>query len=401
MLKHLDRYKLLPFVQYFWLWIAISAIAILIGIGAGVYNAKTIGYPLNRGIDFTGGDLIELRLKTPGNARDVVAVVAPFSEGEALVQPQRNDPRDIEIRMRVKVDTSKPESQQSSERVQLISDMVKAVEAKFGGPGTAVILREEHVGPVVGAELIRKAIWALFWGSIVIMIYIFIRFNMRFRYAFAGIVSLLHDVLIALGGAALLRLEINSFFIAVILTIIGYSIMDTIIVYDRIRENEHNFPQLNFPTLINLSITQTLTRSLATVTTVIIMLLALLLFGGPPVYSFSMALLIGVVSGMYSSIFIAAPIVLWFTPGKRRVRIPRYIDFLAAQEQAAMGTYDEDGLIMDDREYEEVEEVIERAPAVPSRKAAPARSEAPTPSPKTDKAEEDKRKKLTKKARKR
>lgn len=403
MLKNLDRYKLLPFVQYFWLWIAISLIAILIGAGACIYNASTIGYPLNRGIDFTGGDLIELRLKNPGNAQDVAAIVAPYSEGEALVQPQRNDPRDIEIRMRVKVDTSLTEAQQGSQRVQMVSDMVKAVEAKFGGPGTAVILREEHVGPVVGAELIKKAIWALFWGSIAIMMYIFIRFNMRFRYAFAGIVSLLHDVLIALGGAALLRLEINSFFIAVILTIIGYSIMDTIIVYDRIRENERNFPQLNFPTLINLSITQTLTRSLATVTTVIIMLLALLLFGGPPVYSFSMALLIGVVSGMYSSIFIAAPIVLWFTPGKKRVRIPKYIDILAAQEQAAMGTYDEDGLIVDDREYAEEEEeaeVVERAPAS-SRKAAPAKAEAAAPSPKADKSEEDKRKKLTKKARKR
>lgn len=400
MLKNLDRYRLLPFVQYSVLWIVISTVVILIGIGAMIYNKNTIGSYLNMGIDFTGGSLVELRLKQPVSAQDIAAIIAPFCDGEPLVQPMKSDPRDVDIRLRVKTEGAKTKAEESSMRVQKLSEMVAAIEAKFGGPGSAILLQEAYVGPVVGRELIMNAMWALILGSIVIMIFIFIRFN-NFVYSIAGIISLLHDVLIAVGGAALLRLEINSFFIAVILTIIGYSINDTIIVYDRIRENNRNLPQLNFPTIINLSITQTLTRSLATVSTVLFMLLTLLLFGGPPVYSFSMALFIGVFSGMYSSIFIAAPIILYFTPGTRRKRIPKYIDMLAAQEQAAMGTYDEDGLIVDDSEYEEEEELKERAPAVPSRKAAPARPEAPAPSPKSDKSEEDKRKKPTKKARKR
>lgn len=399
MLKNLNRYRLIPFVQYSVLWIVISTIVIIIGIGAMVYNKSTIGSYLNMGIDFTGGSLVELRLKQAASAQDIATIIAPFCDGEPLVQPLKSDPRDVDIRLRVKVEGAKTEAEQSAMRVQKLSEMIAAIEAKYGGPGTATLLQEAYVGPVVGKELIMNAIWALILGSIVIMIYIFIRFN-NIIYSIAGIVSLLHDVLIAVGGAAVLRLEINSFFIAVILTIIGYSINDTIIVYDRIRENNRNFPQLNFPTIINLSITQTLTRSLATVSTVLFMLLTLLIFGGAPVYSFSMALFIGVFSGMYSSIFIAAPIILYFTPGTRHKRIPKFIDMLAAQEQAAMGTYDEDGLIVDDREYEEEEEVEERVPA-PSRKAAPARPEAPAPSPKSDKAEEDKRKKLTKKARKR
>ncbi len=400
MLKNLNRYRLIPFVQYSVLWIVISTVVILIGVGAMIYNKNTIGSYLNLGIDFTGGSLVELRLKQPATAQEIATIIAPYCDGEPLVQPMKSDPRDVAIRLRVKTEGAKTEAEQSSMRVQKLSEMIAAIEAKYGGPGSAIMLQEAYVGPVVGKELIMNAIWALLLGSIVIMIYIFIRFN-NIIYSIAGIISLLHDVLIAIGGAALLRLEINSFFIAVILTIIGYSINDTIIVYDRIRENNRNFPQLNFPTIINLSITQTLTRSLATVSTVLFMLLTLLLFGGAPVYSFSMALFIGVFSGMYSSIFIAAPIILYFTPGTRHKRIPKYIDMLAAQEQAAMGTYDEDGLIVDDREYEEEQEVAERAPAVPSRKAAPARPEAPAPSPKSDKAEEEKRKKLTKKARKR
>lgn len=352
MLKNLDRYRLIPFVQYSVLWIVVSAVVILIGAGAMVYNKRTIGSYLYMGIDFTGGSLVELRLEQPVTAQDLAAIVAPFSEGEPLVQPRKTDPREVEIRMRIKTEGAETEAQQGSLRVEKLSEMIKAVEAKYGGPGTAVVLQEAYVGPVVGKELIMNAILALILGSIAIMIYIFVRFN-SFVYSIAGIVSLLHDVLIAIGGAALLRLEINSFFIAVILTIIGYSINDTIIVYDRIRENNRNLPQLNFPTIINLSITQTLTRSIATVSTVLFMLLALLLFGGPPLYSFSMALLIGVFSGMYSSIFIAAPIVLYFTPGTERQRIPKYVDLFAAYEQVASGEYDEEEAAIYEEEEKE------------------------------------------------
>ncbi len=398
MLKNLNRYRLIPFVQHSVLWMAISSCVILIGVGAMINNKRTIGSYLNLGIDFTGGSLVEMRLAQPVTAQDIAAVITPFSEGEPLVQPRKSDPREVHIRMRIKLEGAKTEAQQSAMRVEKLSEMVKAIEAKYGGPGSAVMLQEAYVGPVVGKELIMNAIWALLLGSIVIMIYIFVRFN-NFTYSIAGIVALLHDVLIALGGAAILRLEINSFFIAVILTIIGYSINDTIIVYDRVRENNRNFPQLNFPTIVNLSITQTLTRSILTVSTVLFMILALLFFGGPPVYSFSMALLIGIFSGMFSSIFIAAPIVLYFTPGTKRQRIPKFIDLLAAQEQAAMGTYDENGLILDDTVYEGEKE--ESKPAQALKSTAKAIVENAASAPKPVQADEERKKKVVKKARKR
>jgi len=244
------------------------------------------------------------------------------------------------------------------------------------------VLARDYVGPVVGGELIRNAIIALILGTLAIMVFIFIRFN-RFVFAIAAVVALVHDVAIALTGTAILKLEVNSFFIAVILTIIGYSINDTIIIYDRVRENLHNFPQMNFPTIINLSLTQTLTRSVMTVGTVIVMLVALLLFGGAAIYNFSMAMLFGMISGAYSSVFIAAPIVLFFTREERKARIPRTIDLLAAQEQAALGMFDEDEVVVDedDEKPEQIELKPDEAPkaaaeqprpAAPDRKAAKA-----------------------------
>ena len=257
------------------------------------------------------------------------------------------------------------------------------------------VLARDYVGPVVGGELIRNAIIALILGTLAIMIFIFIRFN-RFVFAIAAVVALVHDVAIALTGTAILKLEVNSFFIAVILTIIGYSINDTIIIYDRIRENLHNFPQMNFPTIINLSLTQTLTRSVMTVGTVIVMLVALLLFGGAAIYNFSMAMLFGMISGAYSSVFIAAPIVLFFTREERKARIPRTIDLLAAQEQAALGMFDEDDVVVDedDEKPAKIELKADTAP-----KAAAERPKPTAPDRKAAKAEKSLKKK--KKARRR
>lgn len=252
------------------------------------------------------------------------------------------------------------------------------------------VLARDYVGPVVGGELIRNAIIALILGTLAIMVFIFIRFN-RIVFAIAAVVALVHDVAIALTGTAILKLEVNSFFIAVILTIIGYSINDTIIIYDRIRENLRNFPQMNFPTIINLSLTQTLTRSVMTVGTVIVMLVALILFGGAAIYNFSMAMLFGMISGAYSSVFIAAPIVLFFTREERKARIPRTIDLLAAQEQAALGTFDEDEVVVD--EEEEKAETIELKPAEARGRVEAGRAPGEKPRPAVpDKAARDKKK---------
>ncbi len=458
MLKNLNRYKLIPFVQYSKLWLIISAVAIIIGIGAMLNNSRTIGGPLFLGIDFTGGSFVALQLDEPGNSRRIAEIASKYSSGEPLVQLRRKDPREIEIRLHIDTREAATDAEQNTMRVDKIRQMIQDIAAEYGGSSSVVsaagdtaqmepqvaddtqaatpsgeanppeeqhkndaadaasvseealggqeapaesaaasategevenpetpakngtegttaakgaeggvtILAEDYVGPTVGSELMRNAIIALILGMLAIMIYIFIRFN-RFIFALAAVIALVHDVMITLGGTAILRLEVNSFYIAVILTIIGFSINDTIIIYDRIRENLRNFPQMNFPTVINLSLTQTLTRSLLTVGTVIVMLVALLLFGGAAIYSFAMSMLIGNIVGSYSSVFIAAPIVLFFTPEGKRVRIPRAIDLLAAQEQAVLGTFDEEEVVVEEEEPPG-DEKMELAPA-PARSA--------------------------------
>jgi|GEM_PF-539247 len=450
MLKNLDKYRLIPFVQYFKLWVTISFLVILVGFGFMFKNQAELGHPFFLGIDFTGGSYIQLKLPQAGDTQTITGIVKKYSVGEPWVQLRSEDPREVEIRVNIDVSEAKnddarasrlrvekfarikselaaiyggsepgtspealsseesiatdkaeggggqpsepgdeSESTQSGETAREETGASKATEAteeKTSGedartsvpaaeeptgetsPGSIEELSFDYVGPVVGRELIRNAILALLLGSVGIMIYIFVRFN-RFVFALGAVVALLHDVLVTLAGSAIFRLEINGFFIAVILTIIGYSINDTIIIYDRIRENLKNLPQLNLATNINLSVTQTLTRSLATVGTVEFILLALLIWGGRNIYDFTMAMMFGMIAGSYSSVFIAPPIVLWLGREKTDyARIPARINLLAAQEQAVLGTWEEE-------ESEAVTAEGEPAPPpgeVERREAAPA-----------------------------
>jgi preprotein translocase subunit SecF len=180
-------------------------------------------------------------------------------------------------------------------------------------------LEQNQVGPTVGAELIQNAILALLFGCILIMLYILIRFH-RWQMSLAAIGALVHDVLITLGVVAVLRLEVADSFIAVILTIIGYSINDTIIIFDRVRENVRTYgDSVPLAQICNLSLNQTLVRSLATVMTVIFMIVSLMIWGGANLRDFLTAMLVGMISGGYSSIFVATPLMLWFSRGKMKL----------------------------------------------------------------------------------
>ncbi len=347
MLKSLENYRLLPFVQYSKFFLLLSLLVILTGGFFAYRNYKELGSPLFLGIDFTGGSYIALRLAEPGNSHEIAEIAKKYSIGEPVVQVREGDPREVEIRINFDTGDAKGE-EISKKRVELYEQMRNEIGAKFGGADKIEERSFDYVGPVVGKELIHNALWALLLGAIAIMFYIFVRFN-RLVFAVAAVIALLHDIAITLTGTAIVRLEVNAFFIAIILTIIGYSINDTIIIYDRIRENLKNYPQLNFPTIINLSLTQTLTRSINTVLTTMFPLLAILVFGGRSLYDFSMAMLFGMVSGAYSSIFIAAPIVTLFSRERRKFRIPKSLNLLQVQEQAILGEWEEE-------EVEEVEE---------------------------------------------
>ncbi len=270
-------------------------------------------------IDFTGGSLLEVRFESgsPPMPSEVVELYGDIGVGDALVQSAGT--ADIVAR-------SKPLDEHA--KIQIVSEM----EARFNGPIT--ILRFESVGPSVGAEVAQRAASAVGLAALGILAYITYAFRgvtHALRYGIAAIIAMLHDVAIVIGIEAILGhylgWEVDALFLTALLTIIGFSVHDSIVVFDRIRENQRIYRRLDFETLVNHSIVQTLDRSINTQLTVMLTLLALLLFGGVTTRHFVSILLIGVFSGTYSSIFNAAPILVvwenrewqtWFRRKKRQ-----------------------------------------------------------------------------------
>ena len=276
------------------LWFGISAVLIAVALGALAFNAFVHGRPMNFGIDFTGGTLINLRFEKSVNIGDVRAVLDEYKLGESVIQ--KSGEQDVLIR------TAPIEGEVRAKLMQGINEKV----------GPAEILEADIIGPTVGKELASQSLWALLIASIGIIIYVSFRFE--FKYAMAALLALYHDAIITTGIMALLWRSIDVTFVAAILTIMGYSINDTIVIFDRIRENlkKPALAKKKFCELVNISIWETMARSINTVLTVIVMVLCLLFLGGETLREFSLTLLIGFSLGMCSSIFVAPPIlVLW------------------------------------------------------------------------------------------
>ncbi len=245
---------------------------------------------LNLGIDFTGGSLVEVRFKEPTSIKQVRQVVTGQELGSAK-GIQKSGETDFIIR------TKELTEEQSA---SLISSLRQDA-------GDLDLLRNVRVGPVISGELVRDALLALVIAAGLILVYISIRFELK--QGIAAIVAIIHDVLVVLGMFSLLQIEVNSAFVAAMLTIIGYSINDTIIIFDRVRENLRLAQRKEaIEELVNRSLWQTLVRSINTVLTVVFVLVALFLLGGSTIQNFVLAMLIGVISGAYSSIFVASPV---------------------------------------------------------------------------------------------
>jgi preprotein translocase subunit SecF len=260
------------------------------------------GLPL--AIDFTGGSLLEIRFLS-GNApepAEIVELYQEFNISDPIVQSAGES--DILVRSKEVDDATK-------------ADLLAEMESRFIGPIEE--LRFESVGPSVGAEVAQRAAGAVGLAALGILAYITWAFRSvpnAFRYGFAAIMAMLHDVALVIGVEAIfghfLGWEVDALFLTALLTVIGFSVHDSIVVFDRIRENQRTYRRLNYETLVNHSIVQTLDRSINTQLTVMLTLLALLLLGGVTTRHFVTILLIGVLSGTYSSIFNAAPIlVVW------------------------------------------------------------------------------------------
>ncbi|OGY24538.1 MAG: protein-export membrane protein SecF [Candidatus Woykebacteria bacterium RBG_13_40_7b] len=288
----------------FW-YFAFSALIILPG------SVSLVLYGLKLGIDFTGGSLLEVRL-----------------EKQVTKEELQKSVSDLDIEVASVSETADKTFLLRTKPLDVTQDK-KVIETLNSKYEKVTQLRLETVGPTIGAELLRKALLAVVVASIGIVLYIAFAFRevpkpaSSIRFGICAVIALLHDVLVVVGIFSILgkffSVEIDSLFVTALLTVIGFSVHDTIVVFDRIRENLKRRFEGSFPELVNHSIMQTIARSLNTSLTVVFVLLALLLFGGTTIRWFIVALLVGIISGTYSSIFNAAPLlVLWHEINERR-----------------------------------------------------------------------------------
>jgi len=288
-----------------WYYI-ISAILIVPGLVAMIYSAISIGAPLPLGIDFTSGSLLELRFERAVSPSEVREVVLSAGLSEATVQTVTDD-QSVVIR-------SKPMDVDTKEAVKA------ALAESFGG---ATELRYESVGPSVGRETTQAALLAILASSAAILMFVAFAFRKvtnAFRYGICAIVKMLHDVLFLVGAASILGLvagwEADSMFLTAVLTVIGFSVQDVIVVFDRIRENTRLRRGEPFEVLVNRSLLETLHRSLATQLNAIFVMVAIIFFGGVTIRQFMITMLMGMFVGTYSSLFFAVPLLVSWEKGE-------------------------------------------------------------------------------------
>lgn len=273
------------------LWTTISIILTLISIGSFLTKGMVLG------IDFTGGTLLEVQYTQTADLNKIRDTLQNGGYKDAMVQ-YFGTTHDVLIRLGVREEKN---SQMISNEIMklLSSDQSNSVSMR----------RVEFVGPQVGKDLIEGGLWAMFYTTIGILIYVAVRFEKRF--AAAAILAMLHDPILILGIFSVFGLEFDLTVLAAILAIVGYSLNDTIVVFDRIRDNIIKMRKENTEEVMNISINQTLVRTIMTSFATLVTVLALFFIGGDLIHGFALALIIGIVVGTYSSIYIASAAALW------------------------------------------------------------------------------------------
>ncbi|MBY0437633.1 MAG: protein translocase subunit SecF [Burkholderiales bacterium] len=282
--------RALPFMPNAKPWFAVSVIAVVIAVAGLALRG------LNLGIDFTGGTVIEVTYPDPIEVNTVREKLASVDMGDAIVQ-NFGTAHDVLIRVPVKPEVT---SAQLSEVVlKALREREPKVEMK----------RVEYVGPQVGAELLYDGLLALIVVTLGIMGYLAVRFEWKF--AVGAIAATAHDVLIIFGLFAIFQWNFDLTALAAILAVLGYSVNDTVVVFDRIRENFRKMRRATVPEIMDDAITATLSRTILTGGSTMLMVGAMLFFGGDVLYFFALALTIGIVVGIYSSIFVASAVTMW------------------------------------------------------------------------------------------
>ena len=287
MLKIIEKSKI---------WISISLIVIVIGFGFACFQG------LNLGIDFKGGTQVSIQLNENINKDDVDAIVKEYAPDSSTTI---SDKYEYEIKA-TDLDSDK------------LSSIMTELKDNYSLDDTALISQEE-IGAAVGKELTRNSLLAILAASAVMLVYVAIRFEINF--GIASIVATLHDVLITIAVYAVFGIPVNTPFIAAILTIVGYSMNDTIVIFDRIRENLKKMRRANIVEIANTSITETLSRSINTSLSTLVTIIAINILV-PSVREFTIPLIVGIICGAYSSIFIASPVWV-FLKGKAGNKKPK------------------------------------------------------------------------------
>ena len=303
-----------------------AAVISCILIIAGVFSLVTKG--LNLSIDFTGGSVIEVKYDQPANLDQIRQTLVDNGHSKAVVQ-NFGSVNDVMIRVPVNVqaETATEETvteeavteekgqevaaeptEQVANNAQITAKIFSYLEDAIVDNDKVALSRVEFVGPQFGKELVEKGILALIYALGFVMIYVALRFEWKF--GVGSVIALVHDVLITIGVFAVIQMEFSLAVLAAVLAVIGYSLNDTIVVFDRIRENFRKVRETDTVEIMNLSVNQTLPRTILTSVTTLLVLVALFVFGGDSLKGFSVALIIGVLVGTYSSIFVASPVVL-------------------------------------------------------------------------------------------
>lgn len=281
-------YRLIPFMKYRFIAYAFS----LIVTALCIFTIVTKGF--NWGLDFTGGTVIETTFSQPADLGQVRSVLDKNGYGSALVQTTGSQ-KELMIRLA------------AAEGDMSLGNKVMEIVHKEIDP-QAQIKSIEFVGPNVGEELTQGAIYATLATLAMILVYVGVRFE--WRLGAGGVIALFHDVMVTIGIFSFFQIEIDLTFVAAILSVVGYSLNDSIVVFDRVRENFPKIRRGSSTEVIDISLSQTLSRTLMTSITTLVVVLALYILGGPTLHSFSLALLVGISFGTYSTIFVAIAIAL-------------------------------------------------------------------------------------------
>ena len=293
----------LPFMKYALYFNAISLITFLIAVGA--LFTKGLHY----GIDFTGGTVAELRYAKPADMAQARAAIEGLKTGEAVVQ-NFGTPQDVLVRLPLVQGITNAQMSENLFKAVCGARTISDTKTACGDGAEKIELkRVEFVGPQVGKELFESGALALVLVIAGIMIYLAIRFEWRF--AVSAIIANLHDVVIILGFFAFFQWEFSLPVLAAVLAVLGYSVNESVVVFDRVRETFKKKRGLSTPEVINHAITSTISRTIITHGSTQMMVLSMLIFGGETLFYFALALTIGILFGIYSSVLVASPLVMW------------------------------------------------------------------------------------------